>query len=320
MPDEPINLFSARGDAEQVRNLVLTLFPDADVTADGDDWTEIDIPFGDGTRLALLHDRSYYTGPGWARQKAGMQGYFSRFPLGDREKQTMSTIGTFQFSLATRFDPDDEPIGDPRLVFLSSLAEWLDAVFFSPSGLRDARFRVLVSADGEVDADATWPVIGITVTATRYGEAPADAEDEWESEPPTAERAARRAVALVVLAARAVLERDFGKRDTIPDEHRDLRAWADEVGLADEFEPWEREAIDTPLGKLTPQTAINAMWRIEGLEVLAWALGLKELPRYDTMSDVDGVFSAVGLFNTDKARELMDRPKLRPAEELDAFR
>ena len=41
MPHEPINIFSARSDAEQVRNLLLTWFPDAEVETDCDDWTAI---------------------------------------------------------------------------------------------------------------------------------------------------------------------------------------------------------------------------------------------------------------------------------------
>lgn len=319
MPPEPINLFSARGDAEQVRNLVLARFPDAKVTVDGDDWTEIAIRFEGGLRLVLLHRRDYYTGQGWARQKAGMQGYFSRFPLGDREKQTMSTIGTFQFSLATRFDPDYEPFCDPRLTFLSFLAEQIDAVFFSPSGLRDARFRILVSADGEVDAAATWPIVGMTVTATPFGDASVDAENDRQPDPPTARRVARRAVALAALTARAVLERDYGRRDSIPEEYDWLRDRITEIGTGDEFEPWEQMVIDTPPGQLDRQKAVNAMWRIEGLEVLAWALGLKALPRYDAMSDVDDVWKAVG-FPVGAAAKLVASPKLRPTEELGTFR
>lgn len=320
MAREPINLFSARGDAEQVRNLLLTLFPAAEVTGDDEDWTEIALPFDGGKRLTLIHSRDYYTGPGWAKQKAGMQGYFSRFPLGDREKQVMSTIGTFQFSLATRFEPEYESAGDERLAFLGFLAEKLDAVFFMPSALRDSKFRALVTADGEVDADARWPLIGFLAQLQQSGEAPADAEEEWKPEPPTPTRVARRAVALQALTMRAVLERDFGKRETIPEEHTWLVDRVAEIGILDELEPWEKAAVESPPGQLDRQAALNAMWRIEGLEVLAWALGLKESPRYDTMSDVDGVWSAVGQFGTDKVHRLLTGATLRPPEELDAFR
>jgi hypothetical protein len=321
MPNEPINLFSARGDPEQVRNLMLTWFPAAEVDGESDsDWSAITATFDGGKRLTLLHDRDYYTGPGWAKQKAGMQGYFDRFPLGDRRDRLMSTIGTFQFSLATRFDPDYDPAGDERLAMLCALTETVDGVLFSPSALRDAKGRILVSADGEVDADAEWPTVGLLAQAEHLDEAPAVADDDWQPDPPSAERVASRAVALMLFTARAVLERDFGKSDAIPANYDRLREWIDELGIADEFEPWERAALNTRPGELDRQVALNAMWRVEGLEVLAWALGLKELPRYDQMSDVDGVFAAVRLFRTPTATAVLNRPALRPAEELDAFR
>ena len=320
MPNEPINLFSAGGDAATVRAMMLTWFPDAEVDGDADDWSAITATFEGGGRLTLLHDRDYYTGPGWAKQKAGMQGYFSRFPLGDRRDQVMSTIGTFQFSLATRFEPDYDPSGDERLSMLCALAANVDGVLFSPSCLRDSSGRILVSADGEADADAEWPTVGLLARAEHFGEAPAVADDDWQPDPPTAERVARRAVALAVVSARAVLERDFGQNPDIPREYERLRGWVGELELADEFEGWEREAIDTPPGELDRQTAMNAMWRVEGLEVLAWALGRKELPRYDAMSDVDGAWQAVGFFDTAAMTELVRTATLRPADELDAVR
>lgn len=157
MAREPITVFSARGDARQVRNLLLTWFPDAEIVGAANDWSELLIRLDDGSTLQFLHSRDYYAGPDWSKQKAGMQGYFSRFPLGDREPQTMTTIGTFQFSLGTRFEPDYDSAGDERLTILSKLVAVLDGVLFLPSSLRDPQGRILVSADGEVDPDAEWP-------------------------------------------------------------------------------------------------------------------------------------------------------------------
>jgi len=160
MAREPINLFSARGTATQVRSLLLMWFPEAEVVGDADDWSELLIRLDDGSTLGFLHSAAYYTGPDWAKQKSDMQGYFLRFPLGDREAQTMATIGTFQFSLGTRFEPDYDRAGDERLTILGKLAEVLDGVLFLPSSLRDPQGRILVSADGEVDPDAEWATIG----------------------------------------------------------------------------------------------------------------------------------------------------------------
>jgi hypothetical protein len=163
-------------------------------------------------------------------------------------------------------------------------------------------------------------MIGLTVTATKFGEAPAVAEDEWQPDPPTAVRVARRAVALKALTMRAVLERDFGKRESIQEEHAWLLNRVAQIGIHDEFEPWEKDVIESPPGQLDRQAALNAMWRIEGLEVLAWALGLKDSPQYDTMSDVDGVWSSVGQFGTDEVNELLTNATLRTPEQLEAFR
>ncbi len=158
------------------------------------------------------------------------------------------------------------------------------------------------------------------VRSLRSGEAPADAADDWQPDPPTAKRVARRAVALTLLTTRATLERDFGKSDAVPESFDRLQRWMTELRIGKELEPWEKQAITAPPGQLDRQAALNAMWRIEGLEVLTWALGLKGLPRYDQMSDVDGPWTAVGLFDTEKVTKLLDRPTLRSPEELDGFR
>lgn len=320
MAREPINLFSARGDAKQVRNLLLTWFPDAEVVCAGSEgWSEILLRLDDST-LCFLHSPEYYLGPDWPEQKAGMQGFLARFPLGDREAQTMSTIGTFQFCLGTRFQPDYDLAGDERLTILGKLAEVLDGVLFMPSSLRDPQGRILVSSDGNVDPDAEWPMVGRLANATAFGEKPAVAEPEWEAKPPTAQRVARRAVALMILSCRAVLERDHKNEPNSEEQYERLFDWATDLEIAAEFEPWERDALRTRPGQLDPQTAINAMWRIEGLTLLAWALGRYELLLYDRISDVDGVWAAIGLYDTERIRQLLATAQLLPAEELDAVR
>src|SRR5205814_495599 len=143
----------------------------------------ITMEFRDGKKLTITHDRDYYTGPKWPRQKSGMQGYFSQFPMSDREEQLLATIGSFQFSLGTQFDPDYEPPDDERLGAVCQLAHILGGVLFSPSALRDPQGRILVSADGEVDAEAEWPLVGQLFQASAFGEKPAVTEDDWQPKP-----------------------------------------------------------------------------------------------------------------------------------------
>src|SRR5262249_6982559 len=208
----------------------------------------------------------------------------------------MATIGSFQFSLATQFKPDYEPPDDERLAAVCQLARILDGVLFTPSSLRDPQGRILVSADGEVDPDAEWPRAGLLVKTAVFGaraghgEKPAVTEEDWQPEPPSADRVARRAVALMILSARAVVERDPAGSPKVGSFYQRLVDWTGKLGIEDEFETWEHQALNTPPGALDQQTALNAMWRIEGLTVLAWALSRTELLPYDQISDVDSVW------------------------------
>jgi hypothetical protein len=306
MPREPINLFSASGDAARARAFLLARYPHAVVLGDGDgadDWAAVSIPFPDGKVVRVTHDRGYYAGPGWASQLTGLMGYLGRFPLGDRRDRLMSTVGAFRFALAAQFDPDYGP-GDERLTVLADLAAELDGVLFSPSAVRDPRLRVLAAADGGVDPDAEWPAVELTAAAAG---------------PPAPLRVARRAVALTLLSARGVLERELTSPHTHAN-HARLVEWADELAVDDEVEPWEWDALRTAPGMLDPQVAIDAVWRVEGLAVLAWAVYRADLPRYDRTADLEGTWAAVGLFHDARVRELCWNPMLRPAAELDALR
>ncbi len=326
MANEPINIFSAHADPAGVLNRLRERFPDAEVEADGDTWKAVTVRFGEGERaaaLTFLHDRDYYAGPDWPRQKAGMQGYFDRFPAGDRKPRLMATIGSLQFALATRFEPDFDPDGDDRLTVVFDIAEFLDGVLFTPSALRDAAGRILVGADGEYDEDAVWPRVGLVVEVPPRSEG-GEADEGDQPTPPDPDRVARRAVALTGVVARAVIEREV-KFGGASDEdaarmHARLLGWLREVGIEDELEPAEQDVIARPPGQLQDQEFVNAMWRVEGLAVLAWALGRLDLPRYDELSDVDAVWDAVGFLKPDEVRSMLAIPTVRPPAELEALR
>ena len=74
--------------------------------------------------------------------------------------------------------------------------------------------------------------------------------------------------------------------------------------------------ITTPVGSLSQQASLDCIWRLEGLAVLAWSLGLYELPRYDDLVDVDDLFPAIGFLKPDQGRTLVDEATLRAPEEL----
>lgn len=314
MASEPVNIFSRNAMPAEVLAAVRSRYPNAEVVGDGDTWETITLKFGTGKaakKLVLRHDPDYYAGPDWPTQRKGMQGYFGRFG-GEHNLRVMALIGTFAFALATEFDPDyDDPADDERFAVVSGVTRLVDGAIFTPSALRDPAGRPLLDATGYTDPDAEWP-------GAPVGEDPSDGL------PPSEVRVARRAVALAAVTARAVIERDTLAGEFTPEEAidrlRKVREWVDAAGVRDEFEPAEAALFTVGPGSLPRQQAVNAMWRIEGLEVLAWALGLQELPRYDEMSTVDDVWRAVGFLDDDATAALLAAPKLRPREELDAVR
>ena len=119
MASEPVTVFARTLAPDRVRAEVVARHPTAVVDGDSDGWRSITVRFGTGPAapsITLIHDPGYYAGPGWPTQRAGMQGYFGRFPdPAGRLPQVLAVIHGFQFALATRFDPDyDDPSTDDR--------------------------------------------------------------------------------------------------------------------------------------------------------------------------------------------------------------
>jgi hypothetical protein len=138
----------------------------------------------------------------------------------------------------------------------------------------------------------------------------ASADDELERQPPDAERVARRALCLSAVAARGFLESDA---PADADRHRaGMVAWLEEHDLLDELEPGERALLDARVGSLEPQAIVDATWRSEGIAVLAWMLGVAQLPAHDEMVDVAGLTSDLGFLDDASA---LDAPRLRSEDE-----
>jgi hypothetical protein len=87
-----------------------------------------------------------------------------------------------------------------------------------------------------------------------------------------------------------------------------------------EIEPDEWKVIQRPPGNLDQRATINATWRLEGLAVLAWALGRSELPRYDELVNPRNLLESVGMGDEAVARNLLASPTLRRREELEGLR
>ena len=285
-----------------------------------DDWTAVTATFGGGflrkaKTLTLSYSPDYCSEPNWTRQMDGMRGYFSRVPQTGAQQRTMLLIRSFRFTLGTTLEPEAERPDDARVQAVFSIAEALNAVVFTPSALRDAKGLVLFAVDGSYDRNARWPPVWIG-PPDRLEE---DDEDFDEGDPPSAERVAARVLALAALTARALSEDDAYDPDP-QTTMADIREWASDSGAEAEMEAEEREVLQALVGALDRQAQVNAVWRIEGLAVLLWALGRGETAPHDQVTDARTMWLAAGLLDHDATREVLDAPVLRPRDELEAMR
>jgi len=291
-----------------------------------DAWRTLGVTFGRllGRKLLKLYfDPAHCSGESWARQMDGMRGYFSRFPETPRKERVLMLTHTFGFELGTEFVPDAASAGDPRMRALFDITEMLDGVLFSPSAMLDARGRVLLCVAGAPaeDPGAVWPRVAFRARVNAMPAGGDDDEDEPDPEAtaPAAGRVAVRALALAALTARGLLEDERG-HPGIGGTHAGMLAWARDVGAEAEMEPAEREVLRTPIGSLPRQAQVDAVWRLEGLSVLLWALGRAEIPPHDRISDAQTLWAAAGLLDGDAARRLLHAPVLRPRGEIGALR
>ena len=74
------------------------------------------------------------------------------------------------------------------------------------------------------------------------------------------------------------------------------------------------------LGGLKESDQINATWRLEGLVVLAWALGRFEMPPHDALVSLNSLWKSLGLLDADEARTLLESPVLRTRAEIATLR
>jgi hypothetical protein len=332
MAMEPITIFARIADPAAVARRLREIVPAVEIKGPDDGWREAVVCFGKGKKrrtLTFVHDAKYYAEPNWSTQMNGMRGYFARFPDTDRKARVLKLTTSFHFSLATRFEPDFDPDGDERLDVLFAVTELLDGVLFTPSSLRDARGRILFSADGEdaEDANAVWPrVAGEWSLSHPAGRAMHEAsrprqpgEDEGDVHGPSPQRVARRALALTALTARAILEQETSSKDASK-MYRRLLAWTSDLGIDGELEPEESEVVQRALGKLDERMQINSTWRLEGLVVLAWALGRFEIPPHDQLVEVNPLWESLGLLDGEAAGALLENASLRPRPEISALR
>ncbi len=329
MSAEPIVIYSHKIDPAGVLEALRRLDPQVQADGTGANWRNATISIRRGMFrkplvLTFMHDPDYYGGADWSAQMNGMQGYFARFPLHDRQVPVMQTIASFRFALATSFTPDRSEAGyddDPRMKFVYAVARQLDGAIFVPSALQDAEGRTLVAADGEQDEDAVFPQLptgSAPVATITLPDDVGSTEEEEVRTPPSADRVAARALAMAAVCARGLLEQEEPAPD-VEETRKGLLQWIDDIGVGNELEPDEWKVLQRPHKTLSRQEALNATWRLEGLGVLAWALNRHELLPIDELIQPPKLLPALGLLDADRAKLLLAEPPLRPLDELQAF-
>lgn len=133
-----------------------------------------------------------------------------------------------------------------------------------------------------------------------------------------AQLVARRALALSAYCCRGYIDKGKGNADAESLRER-LIQWLARFDLMGQLGPAESEAVRAPLGSLRPGLATRITWEVEGLAVLAWALGRGACPEHDGEVDPYATTDSVGLL-ADDADTAIVTAKLRGNEELLAYR
>jgi hypothetical protein len=217
-------------------------------------------------------------------------------------------IGKMRQCVSLTFEPEADA-GGRCVEFLRGLAGKLQGVYFQASSVHAPDGKLLAS-----------PRPG--TPAVDFGEARrAPREEAWPREvefgtPPSPLRVARRALVLAAVVRRAFL--DIERWTDCQETHLRLLRWLDTHELMLEAEHPEALMLESPVYTLEQPEIVDGVWRTHGVWVLAWALGLGEVPVHDVEPRPAELTAGLGLM-TDSPRALA-APVLRSPEELQWLR
>lgn len=322
MSNLPVVIYSAHIDPAGVLAAIEALDVEVEIRGVRDDWTEL-LVLGrkrflrPRLRLSVLHDSAFYRGDQWQNHVRGLEGYFGRFPQVPYHNALLHALRNCRFILSLA--QNDLYLGnDARWPWVLAMCEHLDGVLMTPAMLLDKRGRVLISAENGYDTNAELPEVFEPPDAiSTDGEIATDIDP---CEPPSAHRVAARAIVLAALAERGMIENEYTVNEKAEEARLALLGWLREIGVSDEVDPEELEILRTPFGKLDQQRTIAAVWRIEGLSVLLWALRRLEIPRFDQLVDPQQIWQAINIYDAAGASEILSHATLRTPDELSAYR
>jgi hypothetical protein len=339
---EPVSILSYRVDPSGVLALVEQLAPAAvsstattgattgatapmgETVGEGT-WSvvEVHVAAGGSSRvLTLTHSSDDYDGPSWPESVRVLREQCKRFPPTVRTAEVMRALSCvrFRIDLGAGCVVDlDRPDLDEGAALVLALAQHLDAMLLTPSTLRDRWGRVLIG-DEAPDPAAVLPAGSTTMPSLELRASLGPDPRAATSHDPTPERVARRALALAAVSSRAFLEQMDADRIDVFFERAKLLAWVDAVNLGDELEPDEWQLLQAQVGDIEHKRAVDCAWRLEGLTVLAWALGRIELPPYDRLVRPAELFPAIRFLEPDALLELQRGAALPSTAEVEVVR
>lgn len=94
-----------------------------------------------------------------------------------------------------------------------------------------------------------------------------------------------------------------------------ILAFTREAGIYEIYEPAEIRLLQAPFGSLPRRERVALSWAVEGVAVMAWALGKAPLPPFDTKTQGAPIGCALGLFEHGSGESLQEA-KLRNLAEI----
>ncbi len=141
-------------------------------------------------------------------------------------------------------------------------------------------------------------------------------EADREPEPPSTERILKRALCMAAVAIRSRVE-ETGDVETF---RAEFPPWLAREGLEEELEPWERENVNAPQGGLSDFERSEGLCLPACCHMLAWALGLTDLPRPDKRFTALDLLAPLGFESlappSTTVAELLERAQRRSVTEL----
>ena len=135
--------------------------------------------------------------------------------------------------------------------------------------------------------------------------------------PPSVARVVARLLVLVGVSARAFAE-ESGEH--LEEARVGVVDWCEELGIGGELEDHERAIVDAEIQTLDETDLVNASWGSEAAAVLAWSLGLVDLPPHDLPMEPGVLYDAVGFPEPTDALDTLSAIRLRSPEEIATLR